>query len=189
MSGIERPNFLNGQVLSAEDLNDAQEYLREKQRLHNKFLHGCGVARGLTVTVRGYTVSVTRGAAIDCLGNEIIVPESSNLKLPKKGQEIFITLKYHEYGVSPVPVFTEPDSSSVENLQHSRIREGFILECDPNNPWSGHKRDKSGWLLCEKIHGIPLGKLHFKNGRWVKSRSFRPPLVKQNAESVNQGKS
>jgi hypothetical protein len=183
MSGLERPNFLNGQVLSANDLNDEQNYFIEKQRLHNRSLHGCGVVQGLTIAVvGGHTIRVSPGLALDCLGHDIIVPESSNLKLPGKGQETFITLKYHEYGVSPIPVFVEPDSSSTENLQYSRIREGFLLECDPVNPFFNHKKDRYGWLPCEKNHGIPLAKLHFRKGRWMQSRSFSPPRIKPNAD-------
>jgi hypothetical protein len=183
MSRLERPVFFEGQLLSAKDLNEGQKYFLEKQRLHNRFLHGCGVVHGLTINVtgtgaRGHTVHVSPGLALDCLGHEIIVGESSSLKLPKNRQEIYIMIKYKEVGSSPVPILTNPADSPTDDLQFSRIKEGFEIEYDGINPWSGHKRSKTGWLTCGKNHGIPLGKLKYEKGEWIKSGTFLPPRIK-----------
>ena len=45
-----RPRFFAGQVLTADDLNRLDAYVRGKNRLHNRQLHGWGVVNGLEVT-------------------------------------------------------------------------------------------------------------------------------------------
>ena len=45
-----RPRFFAGQVLTADDLNRLDHYIRAKHRLHNRQLHGWGVVNGLEVT-------------------------------------------------------------------------------------------------------------------------------------------
>lgn len=72
-----RPRFFPGQLLSDEDLTALDHYILEKNRLHNRNLHGFGVVCGLKVLCHpceGY-VTVTSGHAIDPCGNDIIVCE------------------------------------------------------------------------------------------------------------------
>src|SRR5690349_13187188 len=45
-----RPRFFAGQLLSEQDLNRLDEYIREKNRLHTLQLHGWGVVNGLEVS-------------------------------------------------------------------------------------------------------------------------------------------
>ena len=71
-----RPRFYDGQYLSAEALALAQDYVRERLRRRNLFLHGSGVVCGLEVTcgpLPGY-VTVARGYAIDGCGEDVFVP-------------------------------------------------------------------------------------------------------------------
>src|SRR5690349_21018508 len=44
-----RPRFFAGQLLTDEDLTRLDHYIQAKNRLHNRFLHGWGVACGLEV--------------------------------------------------------------------------------------------------------------------------------------------
>src|SRR6266496_6842089 len=44
-----RPRFFAGQLLSEEDLNRLDHYIVEKNKLHNRYLHGWGVVCGLDV--------------------------------------------------------------------------------------------------------------------------------------------
>jgi hypothetical protein len=46
-----RVRYFAGQLLSPVDLEDEQEYTRNKHRLHNLLLHGTGIVSGLDVTV------------------------------------------------------------------------------------------------------------------------------------------
>ena len=72
-----RPTFFDGQLLCADDLQALAAYTRAKQRLHNRYLAGAGVVCGLEVVCskaqRG-SVIVQAGYALDCCGNDIVVP-------------------------------------------------------------------------------------------------------------------
>ncbi len=70
-----RPLFGPGQVLTAADLNALEEYVRTKNRLHSRYLHGWGVVCGLEVTCNDCEGSVTIGPgyALDPCGEDIVV--------------------------------------------------------------------------------------------------------------------
>ncbi|MEF7616361.1 hypothetical protein V4F39_20770 [Aquincola sp. MAHUQ-54] len=72
-----RPRFFAGQVLTADDLNRLDAYMRGKHRLHNRQLHGWGVVNGLEVTCIpcGSGVTVSCGYAISPCGDDIVVCE------------------------------------------------------------------------------------------------------------------
>lgn len=70
-----RPRFFAGQMLSDEDLNRLDRYIIDKNRLHNRYLHGWGVVCGLEVLCHpcdGY-VTVRAGYALSPCGDDIIV--------------------------------------------------------------------------------------------------------------------
>lgn len=73
-----RPRFFAGQVLTADDLNRLDGYIRGKQRLHNRQLHGWGVVNGLEVTCNpcGDGVAVGCGYALSPCGEDILVCEA-----------------------------------------------------------------------------------------------------------------
>jgi hypothetical protein len=73
-----RPRFFAGQLLSEEDLNRLDYYVRAKNRLHNRHLHGWGVSCGLEVICGvcepdGGQVIVKPGYALSPCGNDIVV--------------------------------------------------------------------------------------------------------------------
>ena len=70
-----RPRFFAGQVLTADDLNRLDYYIRAKHRLHNRQLHGWGVVNGLEVTCDacGPGVVVGCGYALNPCGDDIVV--------------------------------------------------------------------------------------------------------------------
>ena len=70
-----RPRFFAGQLLTEEDLNRLDRYIVEKNKLHNRYLHGWGVVCGLEVAChpcKGY-VTVRSGYALSPCGDDIIV--------------------------------------------------------------------------------------------------------------------
>lgn len=70
-----RPRFFAGQLLTEEDLNRLERYIVEKNKLHNRYLHGWGVACGLEVVChecKGY-VMVRSGYALSPCGDDIVV--------------------------------------------------------------------------------------------------------------------
>lgn len=71
-----RPNFFAGQLLTEEDLNRLDHYIRGRFRMHNLSLHGTGVVNGLKVLCDPCgEVKVTVGHAISPCGDDIIVCE------------------------------------------------------------------------------------------------------------------
>ncbi len=86
-----RNHFFPGKILTVEDFNLEQQYHREKQKLHNRFLHGFGIVGGLRVAFaprpRGSAraIQITAGLAFDCEGNELVVPEILSVTLPGCG--------------------------------------------------------------------------------------------------------
>jgi len=71
-----RPRFFPGQLLTDEDLNRLQDYVIGKNRLHNRYLHGWGVACGLEVVCDPCAsggVVVRTGYALSPCGDDIVV--------------------------------------------------------------------------------------------------------------------
>jgi hypothetical protein len=81
---LNRPEFFDGQQLLAADLTEVQRYHRELRWLHNRSLHGWGIAFGLAVSgERGArTVSINPGYGLDCLGRDLILTESRSMPIP-----------------------------------------------------------------------------------------------------------
>lgn len=71
-----RPRFFPGQLLTDRDLNALTRYIVEKNKLHNRYLHGWGVACGLEVTCDPcdpQQVIVRTGYALSPCGDDIVV--------------------------------------------------------------------------------------------------------------------
>jgi hypothetical protein len=69
-----RPRFFAGQLLTDETLNQLEHYIIEKNKLHNRFLHGWGVVCGLEVVCNPCNgVTVRGGYALSPCGEDIIV--------------------------------------------------------------------------------------------------------------------
>jgi hypothetical protein len=76
-----RPRFFAGQLLNADDLNRLDAYIRAKNRLHNRQLHGWGVVNGLEVTCNpcGAGVTVSCGYALSPCGEDIVVCDATQV--------------------------------------------------------------------------------------------------------------
>jgi hypothetical protein len=81
---LQRPAFFDGQQLAATDLADAQAYQRQMHWLHNRSLHGWGVAGGLGVAGAAgeRVVQVGPGYALDALGRDLLLFEPQTLPVP-----------------------------------------------------------------------------------------------------------
>jgi hypothetical protein len=78
LMSFERPNYFAGHLLTDADLMLEQRYLREKNKLYHRSLHGAGVVCGLRLTCdpnRAGGLLVGRGFAIDDCGNDLVLPE------------------------------------------------------------------------------------------------------------------
>ena len=170
-----RNNFFAGRLLTADDLALEQNYFREKQKLHNRALHGFGVVSGLDVIQRPGKLIITAGLAIDCQGNEIVVEEPVELSLPQSvaGSSTYLRISYHENESGSVP--TEETGESSCSL---RIEEKFIADFSNVNLNQHHRHVKGRWQACGTPHGLLIARLRFTAEQWRLDRRFHRPAVK-----------
>jgi hypothetical protein len=96
-----KPHFFAGQLLTDDDLQALTNYVVTRQRLHNRFLVGSGVACGLAVTCHpcgGARVIVQPGYAVDCCGNEILVPCAVELDINAMVRALKISMQGQDCG-------------------------------------------------------------------------------------------
>lgn len=152
-----RNNYWHGKLLLPQDFTDEQRYFREKIRHHNQRLHGTGVACGLLVTqdpaaaCRDRFVTITPGSAIDCCGNEILVPEATRAEMAElatftpsdsTAHELRICLRYRECPTEPVPVLYDDSGCDDDRCLPNRILESFEVCATVDPPaapgaWTG----------------------------------------------------
>lgn len=110
-SGEKRPRYFSGQLLTASDFEAEQNYFLQKIRRHNRLLHGTGVVTGLEISVTGgadsSSVVISPGYAIDPEGRELIVREPISLCIPDRPSPQFVSLRYSEREMDPVPLADE----------------------------------------------------------------------------------
>ncbi|MCA9953099.1 MAG: PKD domain-containing protein [Anaerolineales bacterium] len=84
-NGLLRPHYFERQQLCAADLMVAQDYLRERLRRHNRFLHGWGVVCGAQVTHTPsdslWMLSISEGYAVTPRGDEIYIPAGASFNI------------------------------------------------------------------------------------------------------------
>jgi hypothetical protein len=99
-SGEKRLRYFYGQLLTASDFQDEQQYHLQMSRRHNKLLHGPGIVIGLELNVSGGTTSplvvVSPGYAIDTDGKELILVERIALQIGNRQSPQYVTIKHTE---------------------------------------------------------------------------------------------
>ena len=104
-----RARFFTGQVLTADDLAQEQDYLRARHRRHNRLLHGSGVVSGVEVSLKGAdkggnaVVVVSPGVAIDPNGEELVLCEPTTVRLPPRATACFVSIRLAERAASATP--------------------------------------------------------------------------------------
>jgi len=157
---FERPRFFTGKLLTADDLTQEQDYFRGKSRLHNRLLHGWGIVSGLNVTIdAGATVVVTPGLAIDCAGNELVLPAPEQITLSGQKGRHYVTIRYQEVLVGQQP-------SQQGQAEYSRVTEAVRVELAGTNPVSGHKGIGPGSPGCGHEHALCLATLRLHGTHW-----------------------
>lgn len=148
-----RPRYFDRQVVTASDLTGGQEYLLDRLRRHNRYLHGCGVVCGLEVFLNPPeagtpSVSITPGYALSPEGDEIYLGDEqdvaldcitdatgdcTNLEAVPQGQRVYVAIRYAEDQVKPVPAL--PDACApVPVCEFSRYRSNFEIRCFDHLP-------------------------------------------------------
>lgn len=164
-SVLERVRFFPQQLVTSEDLNDQVEYVLNKLRRHNRYLHGFGIVCGLDVTApdaaqneTGYSIAVAPGYALSPFGDEVYVAEAFNWDLsdaifggpevcPPKTPEVLKGCLYYA-AIRPVACFSRPvrvraDSCGCDDgaCEFSRVRESFEYDLLSELPQSYEERN------------------------------------------------
>ena len=172
-----RNNSFGGKLLTPEDLELEQNYFRSKLKLHNRALHGFGIVTGLEVRLsqRRNELQVTPGLALDCAGNEILVPQPLVHSLPAVASEsaMFLTIHYHEIETDPTPALDSDD-----RCQFMHIAETFRLSFETQNPHQLHRHVRGRWQACGEAHGLAIARIRMGAEQWRLDRRLRRPSVK-----------
>ena len=151
-TGLERLRYFPRQLLTADDMRAEQEYFREKQRRHNRLLHGWGVVCGLEVVpdpkAGPLAVSVCPGYALGPFGDEIYVPEPVKLDLsycarppavecspkyavsqPLVTSPMLVMIRYVECPTRPMRTLPAGCGCDETACEYSRTRDGFEIKC------------------------------------------------------------
>lgn len=151
-----RPKFFYGQRLGVVDFSDWLWYHAGKQRFHNLTSHGVGVLCGLRAelyspshTESTTLLTITRGAAYDACGREVIVPVNQCIDVAawfiQHGEDDDVTawigsdaphrlcvgLRYRECPSDPAPAPRDPCGCDSGGCEYARVREGFELRLFP----------------------------------------------------------
>jgi hypothetical protein len=133
---FERNRYFYGKLLTVRDFESEQKYFNDKRRMMNRLLHGTGVITGLQViAVDDKSVSVEKGAAIDALGREIIIPSPVTLKLSmmdgftnnEYAKNVYLCIAYDEKGKEPVHAVANSSVRSDEVSEYNRMLESYRL--------------------------------------------------------------
>ena len=156
-----RPKYSFGLVMGVDEFEQEQLYHIEKNRLHNRMLHGYGTVCGLQISVqdssdmeKGPEVMVSSGIALNRLGQEIRIPSAQCAYLnqwlknnsdtimttsPPETISINIVLCYRECETDNVPLPGVPCRSQDDTLAFSRIADDFELSLRPSASTSDTK--------------------------------------------------
>lgn len=147
-----RVRYTTGLVLGVDEFEQDQAYLMERDRLHQRALHGYGTVHGLSVTLApddgsgaGPEVRVAPGLAIDPHGQHICVPETQCARLddwlatqtgedidlgsPPTGRvSLYVVLRYRACATDAVPLPGQPCRSLDDTMAASRFADDFALD-------------------------------------------------------------
>ena len=119
-----RPRYFAGQLLTDDDFRQEVEYNHEQRRLHNRLLHGFGVAQGLAVQVEtderthAQCVVVAPGVALDPRGELIEVCGPDREPLPPGDGALWVAIRHADGSCRQA----HPDTPVA-------ARVGYVLEC------------------------------------------------------------
>ena len=153
-SGILRPNFFAGQLLTEDDLQQITVYQNGKRRLTNRYVFGTGVVCGLEVVCAGPkapgSLMIQPGYALDCCGNDIVLScpytIDVNAMVREAGldcgdpcgdadnpRKYLLCVRYTECLSEPVNAYSPGGTTTCVN---TRVQESctFELRCQPKKP-------------------------------------------------------
>jgi hypothetical protein len=161
----ERVRYFPRQLLTADDMRAEQEYFREKQRRHNRLLHGWGVICGMEVSPPqtgdpDWQLTICPGAVLTPQGDEIVCsdkvafdvktglqkpdpcvvrrpcPPAAAPPAPAGSTKVYLAIRYVECSSRPVRVQVAGCACDESACEYSRVRDSFELSLLPTLPAS-----------------------------------------------------
>ncbi len=148
-----RNTYFDGKMLLERDFVAEQDYHRGQRHLHNAMLHGTGTVCGLKIIqhpspdCRREFVVVEPGMALDCCGQEIVVPERSLVRVAELldadpdlrealdgKRHLMVAVRRCDRGAEEVPAILAGCEGLHGPAEYGRIAEGFefvLLARDP----------------------------------------------------------
>lgn len=180
---MERLRYFPRQLLTADDMRAEQEYLREKARRHNRYLHGWGVVCGCAVEVvveaKTPQVRVCPGYAVGPQGDEIFIDRCIDVDLKTGASEqpcsvrwpcppigevpavrdgratVYIAVRYAECFSRPVKVHPAGCGCDESGCEYSRVRDSYEIKVLWQLPDSHTKARQDDDAWCSAIQQTP----------------------------------
>lgn len=145
---FDRNQYYYGKLLTEQDFNQEQRYMNDKRRLHNRFLHGVGVAAGFqVVVVDEKSISVEAGLALDFAGREIVSDTPVMRRLStidgfdtvmenRQGDYVYLCLEYDEQDEMPAHNAAAGRDPRTGHVDYDKSREGYRLYLTDREPES-----------------------------------------------------
>jgi hypothetical protein len=156
-TALERVRYFPRQLITADDMRTEQEFVLNKMRRHNRFLHGWGVVCGcqvvpLPTATNPWQVRVCPGYVVAPQGDDILLPDCVPFDLtlglqpgdpctvtwpcppqpvwaPDNEQKIaYLAVRYIECVTRPVRVHPSGCGCDELDCEYSRIGESFELK-------------------------------------------------------------
>ena len=143
-SSTRYPHFFNGRILTATDLNQERDiHLNRSQYLAQAL--GDGIIDGLCVSLKGdLTLEVSRGSAINCLGEVLYLSATSTVDLEShKSPKADENSKFNACGQVKI-------SSTISNQFYLlAITASKNKISERRAPAAYHSKDRPGWRIHE----------------------------------------
>jgi hypothetical protein len=189
---LKRSGFFDGRLLTPEDFQREQQYVREKLKRHNRTLHGFGIVSGLKVRIDSGRILVESGLALDCEGNELLIETPQSIEPPPVAPSAvpssavdwhtaYLNLRLVEdcpTAQSDHAATELPARETERAISSVLMAESVELLIQRENCNRGHRHLQARWLSCGRSHAITIAKLRRRTHGWTVDRGYRPPFVK-----------
>lgn len=135
---LSHPHYQSGERLTSRMLKSEQDYLRQRLRNHNRFLHGCGVVCGLEVVRdprRPSAVRICPGYAVTPCGDPIEICCAQTLDIgewlwsrPPGVSAAYVVIRYIEREERPVEAPSKRCCCDDPRREPSRLHDGYSIE-------------------------------------------------------------
>ncbi|MGS4947729.1 collagen-like protein [Meridianimarinicoccus sp. RP-17] len=170
-----RNYYFDGKLLVSRDFTDEQDYHRGLRHLHNLALHGTGTVCGLKViqhpieACRRENVVIEPGLALDCCGQELIVPDRLRVAVAELlesdpdlaealdgSRHLVVGLRRCDRGAEPLPVLL-PGCGAADATEYGRVVEGVEVVLWAVDPAGAEARSIPVDPRLDWVHTMTFG--------------------------------